>query len=182
MADCSARMHYVCTHDQARALIARHDRFWIANCGCRESHGDCKQSRVDVCLWFRHDLSTNFTGVHEAEAAEVERLLSEAQSKRLVARPFRDGKGRSVTEGICFCCADCCEYFQNPSEQCDKGSLRELTDLDACTLCGVCIDECHFGARSLVDDNMLVDDDKCYGCGLCVEVCPEDCIEMVVAH
>jgi len=40
-------LHYVCTHDEARRLIAAHDRFWVSNCGCRESRAACNRSRID---------------------------------------------------------------------------------------------------------------------------------------
>ena len=29
-------VHYVCTHDKAKDIIAAHDRFWVSDCGCRD--------------------------------------------------------------------------------------------------------------------------------------------------
>ncbi|WP_048189666.1 ATP-binding protein [Methanocella conradii] len=61
---------------------------------------------------------------------------------------------------------------------CDKGSLIEQTDMDACIDCGVCAEVCHFGAR-MVDEALKVDRDKCYGCGLCADACAMKAITMV---
>jgi hypothetical protein len=33
-------MHYVCTHEKARQLVQTQQRFWVSNCGCRESRAD----------------------------------------------------------------------------------------------------------------------------------------------
>lgn len=86
----------------------------------------------------------------------------------------------TITDGICFCCDDCCEYFTNPGEiKCDKGKFIEQTDREKCNDCGICVTVCYFGTRKMDDGELMIDRDHCYGCGLCLEVCPEDCLEMV---
>lgn len=173
--------HYVCTINQARQIISTHNRFWVSNCGCREQRGSiCARSRLDLCLQFRAEAPAFGSNMHEIGFVEVEAIFTEAISQKLVARPFRREDDRTVTDGICFCCDDCCDYFINPSASpCDKGSLIENTDAELCTNCGTCVEVCYFGARSLWDDKLSIDLEKCYGCGSCVEVCPEGCIEMV---
>lgn len=172
--------HYVCTRSEARELVARHDRFWVSNCGCREGRGECGRSRMDLCLVFRGDLSPSGSRMHEATRAEVEGILQEAADKFLVPRPFRNDENRSLVDGICFCCDDCCEYFTRPDENaCDRGASIEETDLDACTGCGDCAGVCYFGARVMDDGELAIWRDKCYGCGLCVDACPAECIQMV---
>ena len=170
-------LHYVCTRDQARRLVQSHDRFWVSNCGCRESRGKCSRSRIDVCLQFYEFTAAGLSGLHEVSRAEVEDILREAEDKHLVSRPFRDEKTKKVNEGICFCCDDCCGYFTDPGEYtCDKGDLIERTDMETCTHCGQCEEVCYFGARRMRDGTLVVNRDKCYGCALCVDVCPEHCI------
>jgi Pyruvate/2-oxoacid:ferredoxin oxidoreductase delta subunit len=173
-------MHYVCTHDQARRLIKAHEEFWVSNCGCRESKANCKRSRMDVCLIFDPADPGSGTGKHEITRAEADALVKEADDHYLVTRPWRNAD-RTRTDGICFCCDDCCGYFSDPNERCDKGDLRQKTDMDECIQCGVCVDLCYFHARVMVDDELRVTEDNCYGCGLCVPVCPVQCIEMVAA-
>ena len=172
-------IHYVCTHEQARDLVDSHTRFWVSNCGCREGRAGCARSRIDVCLMFSGDSEASGTGKKEIDARGAQAILEEARDKKLVARPFRDD-ARCGTEGICFCCDDCCGYFLNPEEKCDKGELVAETDLEACTDCGACTDLCHFQARSMdAQGKLAVDAEACYGCGLCRTACPEDCIQMV---
>ena len=179
MSDNDLSFHYVCTRPEAQDIISGYSRFWVANCGCRESRGKCDRSRMDVCLMFRDDIGSSGTGLREISAAEVKDILAEAQEKHLVPRPFRNQEDKTRADGICFCCDDCCGYFLSPEEVCDRGSQIERTDLDRCTACGVCADVCYFGARSMADEALTIVKDSCYGCGLCVDVCPEGCVEMI---
>ncbi|HEX7402131.1 MAG TPA: 4Fe-4S binding protein [candidate division Zixibacteria bacterium] len=172
--------HYVCTWDEAKKLTGQHNRFCVENCGCREKkEGGCTRSRMDLCLMFRGDVQTSSdSNKKEITRVEVDEILREAKEKHLVTRPFRNDKDRTVTEGICFCCDDCCGYFLDPTEVCDKGIFIEKTGWDKCTHCGICADVCHFKARIMNEGKLSVDQNNCYGCGLCLEVCPEDCISM----
>lgn len=133
---------------------------------------------MDVCLLFREDFPPTGSGFREVVWADVEEIFQEAREKYLVTRPFRNEEDVTKTDGICFCCDDCCAYFLTPGARCDKGELIESTDLEQCTDCGICEEVCYFGARELNDGRLVVDQRACYGCGLCVEVCPEGCIEM----
>ena len=171
-------MHFVCTLDQAKEIIADFKNFWVMNCGCREEKGDCKHSRIDVCLNFVDYSSSYGSILKNITRYEVEDILKEAKEKHLVPRPFRD-ETRKKIDGICFCCDDCCGYFLNHDEICDKSSLIESTNLENCTLCGICEDYCYFNARKIKNDKLKIDQDNCYGCGLCVSICPEDCIKMI---
>lgn len=179
MFDSKTPMHFVCTWDEASALIAGQKDFWVCNCGCREGKDGCGRSRMDLCLTF--DIGGTVTGSNRKKISisEVDGILEEARQKNLVPRPFRDEATRTRLEGICFCCDDCCSYFLNPDEVCDKGKYIENTDMRRCTHCGDCVDICYFKARTIDDDVLMVNSDACYGCGLCVASCPVDCIEMV---
>ena len=170
--------HYVCTHERAGEIIRGHDRFWISNCGCRENRGKCNRSRNDVCLIFAADFPGSGSNKRKATLEEANGILREAGEKHLVARPFRN-EAKTGTEGICFCCDDCCAYFLNPAEKCDRGELVENTRQSECNNCGECVDVCYFKARKLEGDRLVVAHDNCYGCGLCAEICPEECIQLV---
>ncbi len=172
--------HYVCTWEEAKKLTERHEQFWVENCGCREKHeGGCAHSRTDLCLMFRSDVqASSGKGKKEISRDFVDEILREAKSKHLVTRPFRNEKDKTKTDGICFCCDDCCGYFLDPAERCDKGAHIERTMMERCSHCGECADVCYFGARKMQDDKLIVSRDDCYGCGLCVGVCPEECIQV----
>lgn len=170
-------IHYVCTHDEAERLIRASRWFSISSCGCRESHGTCSRSRIDVCLSFDPDDPGSGSGSRPVGLDEALGVLAEARAKRLITRPWRNAD-RTATAGICNCCDDCCGYFTDPDEKCDKGAMIEKTDMEACTRCGACVPECRFGARTMVGDALSVDRERCFGCGLCVESCPASCISM----
>ena len=179
MQNSNLAFHYVCTHEAAWQLARGYERFWVSNCGCRESRGQCNRSRLDVCLLFREDFPPTGSEFREIYWANVEGILQEAADKHLVARPFRNEEDMTRVDGICFCCDDCCAYFRDPSARCDKGVLIENTAKEQCTDCATCVDVCYFGARELSVGELTVGREKCFGCGLCVDVCPEDCIEMI---
>jgi Fe-S-cluster-containing hydrogenase component 2 len=172
------RQHFVCTLDEARSIVDEHKKYWIADCGCRKLHASCKRSRTDVCL----QLAANTViGSHEKTLTkdEVIALLEEARERRLVPRPFRNEKDREKLDGICFCCDDCCSYFNGFDGLCDKGKQIEQTYLTSCTDCGVCTGVCYFGARNMDSEVLKIDREKCYGCGICADVCDMKVITMV---
>jgi len=171
--------HFVCTLGEARQIVDRYPEYWVSNCGCREGTGACKRSRIDVCLQFKGKTAAGGSGMHKITLQEVEDILEEARMRLLVPRPFRDPGVPEGIEGICFCCDDCCWYFQGLEEACDKGLSIERTDLAACTLCGACVDSCYFHARELGPGGLVVNSDRCFGCGLCVGVCSSGAITMV---
>jgi ferredoxin len=171
-------MHYVCTLAEAKALIESQDRFWVSNCGCRESGSGCTQSRMDVCLSFDESIGGSGSQNREIDRAEAEAILQEAIAAKLVARPFRNADF-TATAGICFCCQDCCGYFLDADEACDKGAYIERTDRPSCINCGLCVQVCYFKARRLANTILEINQDKCYGCGICVDVCPTGCLTMV---
>lgn len=174
-------LHYVATYGEAEALIKAHERLWLARCGCRASRrpGErCARSRDEVCVWFRPDVPM-MSKVRPMTWAEAAQLLAEAREARLVPRPFRDDATRTETDGVCFCCDDCCSYFLDRHEPCDPGAMIATLDRAACSGCGDCVEVCLFGARALEHERLTVDDARCAGCGLCVEVCAAGCIEMV---
>lgn len=172
-------IHYVCTLQEAEKLIKNYDSFWISNCGCREKKGTCLQSLPDVCLSFSSDFGGTGSNNQKKDKKNALNLLKIAEEKKLVARPFRDPSGQGSTAGICFCCQDCCDYFLNKDEKCDKGSHIELTSFDDCLNCGICENVCYFHARKMESGKLKLYREKCYGCGLCSSVCPVQCIKMI---
>jgi H+/Na+-translocating ferredoxin:NAD+ oxidoreductase subunit B len=175
----SGAFHFVCTLDEAGAIIGRHKKFWVSDCNCREHRGPCKRSRHDVCLQFAAHTAADGKNKHAASRKEVEAILEEAKEKHLVPRPFLKEKNAKRLDGICFCCDDCCGYFLGLHEPCDKGAMIESTDAATCIDCGICAGVCHFGARDASGEVLRVDREKCYGCGVCVDACAMKAISMV---
>ncbi|MGD2247921.1 MAG: 4Fe-4S binding protein [Candidatus Methanofastidiosia archaeon] len=174
-----AHFHVVCTRDEARKIIDNHKKYWVSNCGCRESGPGCNRSRMDVCLFFDTHMGGTGSNFKEVDNTFVEGILQEAETTHLVTRPFRYEDDKTRIQGICFCCDDCCYYFTESQNQCDKGVLIEQTDINSCEQCGQCVTVCYFGARKIFDDTLEINQENCYGCGLCTDVCPAECIQMV---
>jgi ferredoxin len=171
-------IHYVSTHDEAATLIDAAPGFWVCDCGCRVQRGSCGRSRLDVCLGFSANSTSDSAHARAISREQALDILREAREKRLVARPYRDFATRSFTDGICFCCDDCCGYFLHPEEACDRGALRETTLWEDCNHCLACVESCHFGARRERQGRLEVDWEQCYGCGLCLQGCPTQAIRM----
>ncbi len=50
-------------------------------------------------------------------------------------------------------------------------------DVDECSACGICVDNCPNGVLDLNDDNAYVtNEDDCDSCGTCQEECPMEAI------
>jgi len=52
-------------------------------------------------------------------------------------------------------------------------------DPEKCTKCGLCGQECQFGAINVYQTGVLVFKNLCHGCGVCSLVCPENAIKEV---
>lgn len=113
MSQNDAAMHYVCTHEKARDLIKAHSPFWVSNCGCRESRGGCARSRMDVCLIFNPDDPGSGTGKKPVSLRDVMGIVQEAESKHLVARPYRNA-ARTDTDGYAFVVMTAAAIFWTP--------------------------------------------------------------------
>jgi len=174
-----APFHYVCTLDQAEAIINRHKKFWVSNCGCREQRKNrCKRSPIDVCLYFNDTFGSTGSGFRRSSRRKAQAILAIARRTKLVARPYPNPERKRPLEGICFCCDDCCGYFLDPKAKCAKGKDIENTDRKQCTACGACVKVCFFGARLVYRKKLKLNRRRCYGCGLCVDVCPKAAIKM----
>ena len=51
-------------------------------------------------------------------------------------------------------------------------------DVEKCTGCESCVDECPSEAISMVDDKAQINEDDCVDCGVCVDACPAEAISM----
>ena len=51
-------------------------------------------------------------------------------------------------------------------------------DIEKCTGCESCVEECPSEAISMADDKAKINIDDCVDCGVCVDACPTEAISM----
>ena len=51
-----------------------------------------------------------------------------------------------------------------------------IIDREQCIKCGTCVEQCHFHALEIKDDELVHDKDRCIDCGHCLAICPKDAI------
>ena len=172
--------HYICTYDEAHQIFDRFERFWVTDCPCRKKSGPCKRSKTNVCVSFSEDVRLPNVPYTEIDKKAAHDLIDYAEEVKIIPSPLYDGSNRDDISIFCICCDDCCDNFKEDRGIVDKGSLIEKTEMSVCTQCGLCEPTCYYGARRMVDGELVIDQDKCYGCGICKEVCPADCIKMTL--
>ena len=61
----------------------------------------------------------------------------------------------------------------------DSRAITPIVDLDRCTGCGDCVDNCPAGAVEIADRQVtFVASDACTYCGICEDVCPEGAVSL----
>lgn len=65
-------------------------------------------------------------------------------------------------------------------QQLTSGGVISEVDKRRCSCCGLCVEACPFGARSLDEEEhyAVVEETLCQGCGMCVAVCPNDAAKL----
>ena len=49
-------------------------------------------------------------------------------------------------------------------------------NVESCTGCGVCVEECPVDAIALVEELAKINDDECIRCGRCHDICPNEAV------
>ncbi|MFW9821657.1 MAG: ATP-binding protein [Candidatus Thorarchaeota archaeon] len=172
---------------KANQIIKNAEKIAVGDCVCRTTLQNCNFPR-NVCIFF----NTRAEGLVETDQAkyiskdQAETIISETHKKGLVhmAMYQRNNPNQFPSE-ICSCCPCCCQALQglqrlNMIGLVEPSEFVATYNSELCTLCGICIDRCHFGARLLdSDEEINVNPDLCFGCGLCVSTCPNNAIKLI---
>lgn len=51
-----------------------------------------------------------------------------------------------------------------------------------CTLCGDCVDACHWKALKIIPERLVIDEELCRGCGACVKKCTAEVLGLEVVE
>jgi ferredoxin len=160
--------HRVCTFEEAERAIRSHEVAFANDCFCRTPAKEGKAKwpycghPTEVCMGFEKEADASFS---QKEIAR-QRALELFEEWKKLGGFFRFMAGE---RWLCFCCPRGCGFFSDEQGQrrpdpCEKSPYVEATDLDACTLCGQCVEACPYDARRLDEGAMKVDRGLCYGC------------------
>ena len=172
-------------YESAAEIVASSQAWGVVDCICRKQKaliGEGCEHPVDVCM-----VLSPVSGAFD-RASDV-RVLTQKEAMATLQRAAEAGLVHSVTntrEGpsyICNCCTCSCAVLRGMADLgmanvIARSAFVNHVDEVACGACGLCVDECQFGALSLAEI-ARVDRVRCVGCGVCVVACPEGALGLV---
>ncbi len=174
----------VATYNRVRDLVQRHDQIAVAHCRCRQGQGllghHCERP-TEVCFvfgsWAQYYVDNKMG--RQISKDEAMKLFALAEEAALVLF----STNAQELAFTCCCCPCCCvalkllKLTENPGDLV-LSYYRAVTNPEACTACGACLERCQVNAIAEKDGSMEVQRARCIGCGLCVSVCPNDAISL----
>ena len=107
--------------------------------------------------------------MHRAAASEEERQSIRGQVLDVDRFASHDGPGIRTVVFLKGCPLSC-RWCHSPESQAARPQV--LYQVERCTACGLCLDECPEDALSAgPDERAAIDRSRCTACGRCVEVC-----------
>jgi NAD-dependent dihydropyrimidine dehydrogenase PreA subunit len=165
----------------------------VQPCDCRRLGQNCERP-VETCVWLDGGALAVLERGYGRRLAheEAKELVRWADRKGLMHTGDSEWQARGL-HAICNCCACDCYPFRAARELGSKGVWPRsryvaVRDRERCTLCGACVQRCHFegvyhdGSLVAMDTglkkNIVLDPVRCWGCGLCANTCPPGAIQM----
>ena len=179
--------HMVLNLDNVKEILSKADLISLMDCGCRTIYGHC-EAPLDVCLDMNEvaENHINIGWAKEITLDEALKVLEKTHKAGLIHMAYGHSEffKPGVVNSVCSCCTCCCGPLSGIlrfglAPHLLKGFSIEVTNISACTSCGVCVERCQFGAREIVNGNLSINKDLCFGCGLCVSTCPTKAITLI---
>jgi Pyruvate/2-oxoacid:ferredoxin oxidoreductase delta subunit len=177
--------HTVYDLSEAKVILGKARRIVVGDCPCRTEHHNCN-APIDVCLSLdeQADISLRNGGNNrEVTLDKALAILKRSHEAGLVHMAYV-AKGADKPKILCSCCGCCCNTLgpmikKGTFDLILSSKLIAEDDAEKCIACGVCAKRCIFGARKLVEGELVYDPSHCMGCGVCVSTCPASTISMV---
>jgi len=172
-------------YESAAEIIAACQAWGVTDCICRKQKaliGEACRHPVDLCMVLSPSPGA-FDGASDVRALTQEEAMAtlrRAADAGLVHSTSNNQEGVSY---ICNCCTCSCGILRGMAELgvanvMARSAFVNQVDDAACLVCGLCLEQCSFGALSL-GDILTVDRVRCVGCGVCVPACPESALGLV---
>ena len=189
--------HRVLNYDTVKKYLISSNKISLMDCECRTDQGNC-DAPIRTCIGLNAKAERILTGEDDEEGwpskmnpieitvEEALQVLEKTHEAGLVHLAYTQKNDSKLVDFdyVCSCCTCCCgplmgvlRYGLAPHLL--TSDTTQVTDTEKCTLCGVCVERCQFGAREIIDDSMVVNSELCFGCGLCVSKCPTNAIKLI---
>ena len=171
--------------EEILGVVRRVSSVAISYCYCRSAHRNCDND-VWTCIHVGTAESLKEIGkrmpMKSATLNEVENLIQRSHEAGLVHQ-LLTAPSPDYFYVICNCCPCCCVMLRSAidhgiADTMLASNFVSVQNQEACNDCGLCVERCHFGARSLEESQLLYRPDRCAGCGLCVTSCKNRAIAM----
>ncbi len=166
--------------ERAETIVRNAKKIVVQECPCRVREREC-DNPLEVCLALDKTAQYNLSrGLgREISTDEALQVIAEAEKAGLI----HETDNTEHPTVLCNCCTCCCVFLKaiavyQQAHVISKSRYYAHIEAQECSVCGVCLERCHFGAIFQTDDGMLVDSQRCYGCGLCSSTCPSDAITL----
>ncbi|MFC1848069.1 4Fe-4S binding protein [Chloroflexota bacterium] len=176
----------VMPYELASKLLGEAQSWGVMDCICRKQKkliGEPCDHPIDVCMIFarRPDAFNESRTVKALTKDEALGVLQRASEAGLVHTVGNTQRGVYY---VCNCCSCSCAILRGVAEYgimnaTAPSSFRASVDDELCTGCELCVDQCQFGALSVVDNLCRIDQGRCFGCGVCVLACPDEAINLI---
>jgi len=158
----------------------------VAECFCRKTKrilGEGCDYPLETCFVFNELAQTLIEHgfARKIDYDEVIEILKDCEARGLI---HNVDNCEGQIQSLCNCCSCCCLLIKSTmrGETYADAPSRYVVDFDPeeCISCETCISRCLTGARSVVDEKVVVDTDRCIGCGLCATTCSTGASKIVL--
>jgi len=181
-------LEQIIPYSRARDIILRNpDHIVVLDCPCRASRANpCRP--LDVCLIVGEPFASMIADHHPSRSRwitqqEAEEILEAEQKRGHVHHAFFKDAMLGRFYAICNCCSCCCgamHAWRNGTPMLVCSGYVSQAESKLCAGCGLCVENCPFGALSLDGHGLvMVDAERCMGCGVCVSMCAEGALLLV---